>query len=91
MNSPVNDVADNHVKSDRARCPANRVQWDHAVSTSASKDGSSMNLRCLFNKHSFGLPRLDETGASVMECLVCLHVRHTLVPLPPLHIRQIQN
>jgi hypothetical protein len=40
-----------------------------------------MNLRCLLGKHSFGLPRVDETGATVMECLVCLRSQTARVSL----------
>ena len=41
-----------------------------------------MGMRCLF-KHQFGLPRLDETGVVMHECMACGHTepcRATLVP-----------
>jgi hypothetical protein len=40
-----------------------------------------MNLRCLLGKHSLGPPRVDETGATVMECLVCLRLQPARVSL----------
>ena len=41
-----------------------------------------LSLKCLLGRHQYGLPRTDELGVLVTECLLCLRVARSSVALP---------
>jgi hypothetical protein len=41
-----------------------------------------MSFRCMFGKHSYGVPRTNGDGTISSECMVCLRVERSSVQLP---------
>lgn len=53
-----------------------------------------MGIKCLLGKHHFGLPRLDERGRLMRECLRCMRLeasRASLVPTAAEIAAQVQR
>jgi hypothetical protein len=41
-----------------------------------------MSFRCMFGRHSYGVPRTNGDGTISSECMVCLRIERSSVQLP---------